>query len=262
MPFFSIIIPTFNSASKIAGCLESIFSQNFSSYEVCIVDGASTDETIRIIKGMQVKYPQVNLVSEKDRGIYDAMNKGIKIAKGEWLYFLGSDDKLNNRDVFQQVYSFDKQNHNVIYGNAKIIGNTPWAKDGDIYDGKFDLQKLLKKNLCQQAIFYNKKCFTGTINFNRVYKICADWDFNFRCWATHPFLFIDLIIVDFYGGGESTNNNNDELFFKDFSNNLIKYFGPGIMNNFRNIPTDQNVKSQHSNVKQGIRNRLKRLFHN
>src|SRR5690606_23293701 len=83
-PTISIIIATYNCESDIKGCLDSIISQPFENWEVIIIDGESTDRTIEIIK--EFNNEKVRLLSEKDNGIYDALNKGIKLAKGDWLY--------------------------------------------------------------------------------------------------------------------------------------------------------------------------------
>lgn len=233
-PFFSIIIPTYNSAKTISICLESIVTQSFQNFEIIIVDAISSDNTISVVKKFNEINSNIQWVSEKDNGIYDAMNKGMKMAKGDWLYFLGSDDIMNGNNVLQEVYSLDKSDHEVVYGNAKIKGNTSWANDGDVYDGKFDLQKLLKKNICQQAIFYHKNCFANnTCLFNNNYGICADWDFNLKCWSKKEFRFINVIIVDFHGGGASTQMNAKQQFYDDFDKNLLQYFGLDVLKKHR-----------------------------
>ena len=92
----TVIIPTYNSASHIAQCLSLIQQQLGENqlYEVVIVDGKSTDETLTIVESFTQKIPQLRWISEKDKGIYDAMNKGIALAHGKFLYFLGADDEI------------------------------------------------------------------------------------------------------------------------------------------------------------------------
>ena len=229
-PFVSIIIPTHNSAQSLAACLDSIKSQSFRALEIILVDGLSTDETMTIAKSYLVSHPNIFCISEKDNGIYDAMNKGLTKAKGEWLYFLGSDDELHSETVLQEVFAKPIAGDiNIVYGNVNIKGNTSWTNDGAIYDGVFDLQKLLKKNICHQAIFYKRTFVQKQVGyFNGHYKLCADWDFNLRCWAQSPFVYIDKIIANFNSGGASTISNDDAAFGKDFLNNVTSYFNLSI----------------------------------
>src|SRR5258708_1387752 len=102
-PFFSIIIPTHNSAKKLSPCLESIISQSFQNFEIIIVDGASSDDTFSVVNHYREANSNIRWFSEKDRGIYDAMNKGTSVAQGEWIYFLGSDDRLYENDTLRKV---------------------------------------------------------------------------------------------------------------------------------------------------------------
>ena len=90
MPRLSIINPTFNSAKTLSRCLDSVISQSFTDWEVLMMDGVSNDDTIKIASSYQDS--RIRIYSEPDKGIYDAMNKGIDKAHGEWLYFIDSDD--------------------------------------------------------------------------------------------------------------------------------------------------------------------------
>lgn len=210
MTEISIIIPTFNSAKTLAVCLDSILKQSFTDFEVLIMDGLSTDNTLEIAKS----YDDVRLIisSEKDNGIYDAMNKGITQSKGEWIYFLGSDDRLFNKNVLREVYEIQKKgNSKIIYGNVLIEGQAGWAKNGQIYDGEFSLSKLIESNICHQAIFYKKEVFDKLGLYNIKYSICADWDLNLRLMGSYQFLYTNTIIAVFHGGNSSAiiKNNFD-----------------------------------------------------
>src|SRR5689334_2190715 len=98
-PTVSIIIPTYNSEVLLETALESILRQTYPYREIVIIDGGSTDRTVDVIKhySRHVAY----WVSEKDAGIYDAMNKGVEAATGDWLYFMGSDDQLYEADTLE-----------------------------------------------------------------------------------------------------------------------------------------------------------------
>jgi glycosyltransferase involved in cell wall biosynthesis len=185
------------------------------------MDGVSTDSTLEITESLNDN--RIKIYSGKDRGIYDAMNKGIDNARGEWLYFLGSDDVLYDDNVLEKIYSIAQTaKGEIIYGNVKIIGDAGWANDGDIYDGEFDLKKILRKNISHQAIFYHncvyQKLGKYTIDYNR----CADWDFNLRCFANYHFMYVTIIVAKFQAG--NTSSTGDEKFRKDKWINVLKYF--------------------------------------
>tara|TARA_Y100000589_G_scaffold321098_1_gene351848 strand:- start:44509 stop:45330 length:822 start_codon:yes stop_codon:yes gene_type:complete len=224
IPFFSIIIPTYNSSETISGTLSSIVSQTFNDYEVIIMDGLSKDNTKETVQKFIAKHPQIKFYSEKDNGIYDAMNKGIKKATGQWIYFVGSDDTLYDKAVLQQVYNHISKNKNykLIYGNVRIIGSVNWAKDGQVYDGKFTFEKLMQKNISHQACFYHHTLFQIFGEFNVKYNICADYDFNLRIFAKIKTLYVPIIIANFYTGGASSVDNDDS-FSKDKWRLIIKY---------------------------------------
>ncbi len=227
MPKLSIIIPTFNSSSSMERCLQSIRIQTFRDYEVILQDGASSDDTIRIASGFQDANPgmHVQIFSEKDQGPYDAMNKGCRRASGEWLYFLGSDDELHDESVLSTVMgSPGLATCDVIYGNVQAIGDS-CAKDGSIYDGMFDLSKLLTKNICHQAIFYRAEFLRRIGEYNTRYAVWADWDFNLRCWANTEFRYVDMVVANFYAGGLS-GRGADECFSREAVSNVLRYFGP------------------------------------
>lgn len=219
---FSIIIPTFNSDSTLLQCINSVILQSFMDFEILILDGVSTDETLNI--ALRFNDERIKIISEPDNGIYDAMNKGIKLAQGEWLFFLGSDDELYDEFVLAKInIEIAQTNRKIIYGNVKIVGNAGWATDGQIYDGVFNLNKLLEYNICHQAIFYHSSVFKKNGLYNENYKICADYDFNIRCWANFHFHYIDLIISLFNGGGAS-NFLIDDNFHDDYWANLVLYY--------------------------------------
>ncbi len=226
-PFFSIIIPTFNSATQISGCLSSIENQEFKNFEVIVVDGRSADRTCELVETFITRDARFRLFSEKDSGVYDAMNKGIGHSSGEWLFFLGSDDRIFDEQVLKDISDLSAgRQSQVIYGNVKITGKTGWAKDGLIYDGEFNLKKLLHKNICHQAIFYRAEFINKHIfSFNTKYKVCSDWDFNMRCWQKTKFIFLDRVITDYSGGGLSATVENDIQFENDFKENIESYFG-------------------------------------
>lgn len=166
----SIIIPTYNSAIVIKRALESIISQTFRDWEVLVMDGVSKDNTLEIARSYNDE--RINVYSEPDNGIYDAMNKGIKKANGEFLYFLGSDDYLLKNDVLEQML-VDSDGLDMIYGDVEAV-----HLSAEHY-GEWSFDTLLY-NRCHQAIFYRSTAFKKVGLYPLCYPICADHYINLK----------------------------------------------------------------------------------
>jgi len=224
LPLVSIITPVFNAEDTLERAINSVLQQSYKNLELILVDGLSEDRTPEIIRSAAGKDPRIRFISEKDHGAYDAMNKGLEMARGDWVYFLGGDDVMIHDHILQELYNegcFSQEK--VFYGSVIIEGKTAWAKDQEVYAGEFDLPKFLKKNICHQAIFYPRHIIQSAGFFNKDYIVCADWDYNMRCYSIEPFLYVDKIIARFSGGGLSTVKK-ETVFGKEFPGNIIRYF--------------------------------------
>ncbi len=211
--------------------MDSIHQQSFDHYEVLVVDGLSTDGTMDIVRTNATKNPRILYVSEKDYGVYDAMNKGIRQAKGEWILFLGSDDDLFDDDVLQKAQmELVRLDSEFVYGNVITRGDSSWAKDQTVYDGVFTVDKLLSRNICHQGIFYRRIMFDQTGFFDIRYTVCADWDMNHRFFARNKTQYIPHIISNFNAGGTSTHTNHDLFTDRDCVFNIRKYYKIGYFN--------------------------------
>ena len=237
-PLISIIIPTFNSSETLSVSLRSVAEQSYKNFEVLIMDSMSQDDTIAIANSYKEQLPGLTVNSEKDQGIYDAMNMAMDKATGNWLCFMGSDDKFYNEDVLERIARFaEKTQAKVIYGNVHILGDTGWAKNDEIYAGQFDIHKLLNQNICHQAMFYNREFINKEVGlFSLKYKKSSDWDFNLRCWARGPFEYVDLIVAYFEAGGFSTHSNDTRI-TEDYVDNVLKYFNIGPFHPLVNRPS-------------------------
>jgi glycosyltransferase involved in cell wall biosynthesis len=216
-PLFSIIIPTYNSQNVVNRALDSLVSQSFKNFEVLVIDGLSKDNTVEVVRNYND--PRIKIRSEKDHGIYDAMNKGIKMAEGEWLYFLGSDDQLYSVDTLAQVAE-KTEGVDVVYGNVYS------TRFGGLYDGEFDDNKIKDKNICHQAIFLNRKVFQEVGVFEQKYKGYGDWDHNMK-WFLSPVIrkkYIDIIVAHYADGGFSSTQFDAAFYnMKDWKYfNLLK----------------------------------------
>jgi glycosyltransferase involved in cell wall biosynthesis len=232
MPMLSIIIATFNSSKTIGRCLDSIKNQIFTDFEIVVQDGCSADTTLDMVREFQQTNSQieVRIKSAKDRGAYDAMNRAVSRARGTWLYFLGSDDELNDENTLKQAMRPEHVYSNeVLYGNVRVVGDC-WAADGSVYDGPFDLEKLLRSNISHQAIFYRSDLVRRAGSFNLDYAVLADWDFNIRCRALTRFKYIDLVVAKFYAGGISSSKPNDERFQREIGIRVVRDFGFSLLN--------------------------------
>jgi len=223
-PKISIITPTLNAAATIEANLQNVAEQTYTNIEHIIIDGISTDSTEQIVAEKSFRYHHIRYIREKDSGLYDAMNKGILASQGDYLFFLGSDDIFHDKNVLSDLVKmkvFD--GHKVVYGNVKIVGDTGWAKDGDIYDGSFTKKRLMRQNICHQAIFYPRQLVLKNGLYEIRYKINADWDMNWRLRALTEFVYANRVISVFYAGGHSTNSV-DEAFKGDYMKKLQQYF--------------------------------------
>jgi glycosyltransferase involved in cell wall biosynthesis len=224
LPKFSVIIPTYNAGETISETLSSIVAQTFKKFEIVIIDGLSSDSTISIVSKFADNDGRIAFKSERDLGIYDAMNKGILRSRGDWILFCGADDRLYDENVLEDVWNeLDKNSASFVYGNVIVDGDTQWASKGELYDGEFDLKKLVKKNICHQAIFYKKEIFGRLGYFDTHFKICADWDFNLRCFALERVAYIQKTIAIYSANGVSSRRE-DLAFSKVRIARIAKYF--------------------------------------
>lgn len=222
----SLIIPIRNASAVLPQCLESILSQSYKNFEIIIQDGESSDETAVVAANYFQQDERIKFVSEKDHGVYDAMNKALFRATGEWILFLGADDCLFDDFVLEKLMKENLKLVDVVYGNVEIIGKVQWASNHKKFDGEFDLDKLLKRNICHQAIIYRRSILISSLPvFNMNYFISADWDLNLKLWSNKPFKYVDMLISKFSAGGISSGVREDHLFKRDFRANIFRYFG-------------------------------------
>jgi len=203
---FSIIIPTYNSEKTIRETLKSITEQTFGAYEVIIMDGLSSDATLSIVGEFAAKYRGIRIISEKDGGIYDAMNKGVALAQGEWVYFSGSDDYMVGGDVLARVNEEVKRHPKT----EMFYGNVIWGYTNTVYAGKFNFQKLLADNICHQGIFTKRTVLLEFGPFNTAFTCLADWDLNLKLFkGRRRIRYMNMVIAYYHIGGASYGSESD-----------------------------------------------------
>ncbi len=224
MPKISIITPTYNSEQTLQGTIEALLRQTFSDFEYIIIDGVSKDGTIEKIKSyipaFEKKGVTVKIISEPDKGVYDAMNKGIALAEGELVGITNSDDwyEDNALEVMWDKFTDGKvdRSNSMIYGIERV-----W-KDGKI----FNLQRrgasyISESVLPHSTFFVANEVYKKHGAFDLSVKVLADYDFICRCVSRGVDLEeVDVVISNFCLGGISSSYFD---FYSDFYRIKHKY---------------------------------------
>lgn len=211
----SIITVCLNSAETIESTIKSVITQDYSNFEYIIIDGKSSDDTLGIIRRYKQKIAV--MISEKDNGIYDAMNKAISLANGDFLFFLGADDQLCPNILTQIVPYLEKNRQAVHYGQILL------SPSNKIFGGKFNKWRLIHRNIAHQSIFYPAQIFKIR-KFDETYKIAADWEMNlFLKGQSTKFEYNGLIVAVYNTTGLSSQP--DGVFYKNRREIIKKHFG-------------------------------------
>lgn len=222
-PLFTIITCTYNAESTLERTIRSVDSQTYPGIEHLILDGKSTDRTLEIA----ARSERARIISEPDKGLYDAMNNGISLATGDYLIFLNAGDCFHSNDTLSQVASIlEGKNPDVIYGETALV-------DGD---GKFLRMRRLKapENLnwksfkegmlvCHQA-FWARTEIARKTQYDLQYRFSADVDWCIRIMKESRVLFnTRTTLIDYLSEGMTTNNRWASL--KERFAIMRKYYG-------------------------------------
>lgn len=169
----SIIIATYNSAASLTNALLSVLNQTYQDWECIVVDGASKDDTITIVKDFEEKDNRFSHISEPDKGIYDAYNKGWKMAKGEWIYYLGSDDTLFDSGL--KLLISHCGDSSIVYGDMCYCG---FARE--LYKPSPDILSL-GQMISHQSLIMRRDILQRFGGFDETYRICSDYDLIQKC---------------------------------------------------------------------------------
>ncbi|WP_154783671.1 MULTISPECIES: glycosyltransferase family 2 protein [unclassified Flavobacterium] len=238
LPKITVITASYNSEKTISDTIESVLNQKYPNIEYLIIDGNSSDNTISIIKQYENLFEgRLKYISEKDSGIYDAWNKGVKMAQGSWISFVGSDD-IMFEDTFSDFIEFAKANENVNFISSKYLLVTenlkpirvvgvPWSNSMNSYCCIAHVGSLHHKTL------FDKK---GIFDSN--FKIAGDYDFLLRCRDIIRPGFVDMVSANVRDGGISgrqisrvaretvmaKKNNKSQGIFKIYTDYCIMIF--------------------------------------
>lgn len=228
MALLTLITPTYQCATKLVPTIESVLAQDGDSYEYLLVDGESNDGTKALIEKYCLANPKLRSFSEKDKGIYDAMNKGVRRATGRFVYFLGAGDRLRPGVLQAVATEIGKlPSPDDAFGRPTLLyGNVHWPEYRDPYNGRFNRYKILRRNICHQAVFYERSLFDRLGPFNTKYRLLADWEFNTRCFTDSGVCtrYVPLLIADYEGNGQS-HTTTDLPFYFDRATLIRRHYG-------------------------------------
>lgn len=196
-PLITVVTVVYNGAATLEQTIQSVVNQTYDNVEYIIVDGASTDGTLDIVRKYEDKIDYWQ--SEPDKGIYDAMNKGLDFAGGDFLIFMGADDIFYENSVLVQVVAEIKNSarERIYYGDVILSSNK------ERYDGFFSSVKMAHKNICHQAIFYPKKVYKKKY-YDTSYKYFADYVYNIKLFKQMK--YINVIVSKYNDSGISSQS--------------------------------------------------------
>ena len=232
----SLITVTFNAGHTIARTLESVACQDCNDFEHIIIDGKSTDDTLQIIEKYKADNPHLKIVvvSEPDKGLYDAMNKGLALAKGQFVCFLNAGDKLHHYSTLTTINGIIEAKTKEGNEPAVVYGETDIVDD----EGKFISHRRHKapdrltwksfKNgmlVCHQSFYANRSV---TTDYDLTYRFSADFDWCVKAMKTAesknmPIINSNAILTDYLSEGMTTKNHKESL--KERFHIMSKHYG-------------------------------------
>ena len=207
----SIITATYNSVNTIEKCMESVLSQSYPNIEYIIIDGKSNDGTLEKIQELSQNASNVVIISEKDKGIYDALNKGIDNSTGDIVGFVHSDDFLADKDCISQIVErFKAFEADGVYGDLHYVSfNDPENIVRNWKSENFTPQLLRQGWMpAHPTLYLKKELYNQHGRFNLDYKIAADYDFILRIFkeSNYNFHYLPKTIVKMRIGGASNKS--------------------------------------------------------
>lgn len=219
----SIITVNLNNADGLRKTIESVVTQTYIHFEHIIIDGGSTEGSVEVIKEYEDKYMHIQgglyWISEPDKGIYNGMNKGIKVAKGEYCLFLNSGDWLLNSNTLEQVFKF-KAKEDIIYCDLKRENNQC------TYPDELSFYIFFIASIGHPASFIKRQLFIDQGLYNEKYKIVSDWEFFLKALFVNHYSYrhIPLFTTYFASGGFSTQKDMIILHKQERNKVLSEHF--------------------------------------
>jgi len=239
-----------------------VLEQSFKSVEYIVIDGASTDGSTGVLEtyNKQLSY----WVSEPDEGIYDAMNKGIDQATGEYILFLNSGDSLYNKNVLNDFAKYKTQ-EDIVYGNANFV-NLDGSSYLKIMPSKLDGLMIFERTLNHQCIFHNKRIFENGKRYDLKYQMLADWALYNEVILINQgtYKHLDLIISNYDTSGFSSDSKNKIIMQADrnqFYASHVDYFLPLILGQYKTLKKEHDRLKSRRLIKAALRlSKILKLF--
>jgi len=224
----SIITINLNNLYGLKKTIKSIVSQIFTDYEYIVIDGGSTDGSLKLIKENQNKIAFWK--SQKDGGIYQALNQGIKKARGEYVIFLHSGDYFLDLEALNRVF-MTKSDADIVYADAQRVNST--TKQIELYAQPNQLTKLFfyRYSLCHQSMFFKRSLFDKFGLYREDLKIVADWAFNLQLYLSKKCTWQHLATPIVYFDSEGISSKNINLLNKERNDVLKEVFSVGELKN-------------------------------
>jgi len=207
----SIITATWNSGATLRDTMESVLSQTYPDFEHLIIDGGSSDNTMDIVQEMEPRYNgRLRYVSERDRGLYDAMNKGIAMASGDVVGILNSDDFYSGNDILNVVAtSLDNDGIDAVYGDIHYVSDADLTKCVRYYSSRVFSRKLMRFGFmpAHPSFYCHREVYVKYGGFDLAYKVAADFECLLRLIFVHRIRtkYIAKDFVTMRTGGASTS---------------------------------------------------------
>lgn len=206
----SIITATYNSERTLRDTFDSVLAQNFDDYEYIVVDGYSKDSTLEVVKEYETKFEgKLKWISEPDKGIYDAMNKGIKMATGDVIGILNSDDFYASSNVLSEIANGLK-NADIVFGDLVFVDSKDTSRIVRQWKGSpYTLGAFFNGWHPAHPTFYAKKyCFDQCGGFDCTFDVSADFELMLRFIekAQYRTTYLPMVMVKMRMGGESTGS--------------------------------------------------------
>ncbi len=240
----SIVIACKNSAKSVERTLESVARQTFSDFEIIVIDGASQDATLDILN----KYREIitKIISEPDKGVFNAQNKGARLAGGDYLYFLNAEDALADKETLDRIFS-RKPNEDFFYGDLLVesglgIIRKPTPK-------KLGKAFLYADSVPCQASFIKRELFERLGGFDERFILAADYDFFLKAVfeASASYSYLKIPVAYYNLEGMTADPANRKAFFRERAlartkyysikeRSALKIFGPAVVAMRKTLP--------------------------